>query len=267
MHLLNGICLLSLLNFTACTVVPSGHVGVITSFGAIQEGQVESGLSAMAPWKSCDKMNVRTQESQEAATVPTSEGLTVALEASILYHLDPAHAVAVFRELGPGYHDVFMAPQIRSALRGATVKYQAKDLYTSNRAEIENEIEKQIQESMGQHGIVIEKVLLRNIKLPEKLTAAIDAKLAADQQAQQMEFTILKEKKEAERKAIEAQGIAKAQEIIHSTLTDNYLKYAWIQSLEKCAEHKNAIIYIPTGHDGMPLFSPVRDTNIHHGGK
>lgn len=232
--------------------VPAGHVGVVTSFGHI-ESTADPGLHAVMPWKRVTLLSVRTQEEKETAEVPTKEGVTVHLEASLLYSLRPDQAQTVFSTFGPDYKGVIVLPQFRSALRSATVNYQAKDLYTAHRSAIEHQLETQIREMLAPSGVAVEKVLLRNITLPEKVKIAIEAKLAAEQEAERMQFVLAKERQEAERREVEAQGVAKAQQIIQGTLTENYIRYLWVKALENNAQHPSTVIYVPIGQDGLPL--------------
>lgn len=235
-------------------LIPAGHVGVVTTFGAVEPWVLSEGFNWKAPWRAITKISIQTLEAKEEADVPTKEGLSVHLEVSLLYSLKKESAAEVFQSIGPKFVDVIVTPQFRSALRGATVNYEAKDLYTSHRAEIEEGLHKTINKLLESRGIRCEVVLLRTIKLPDTVKHAIERKLATEQEAQQMEFTILKEKKEAERKTVEAKGIADAQRIIQGTLSDAYLRYLWIESLKVAASKNATTIYIPTGSDGMPFF-------------
>jgi prohibitin 1 len=236
------------------TAVPSGHVGVVTTFGRVHDDALPSGIHVIAPWRWVTKLSVQTKEDKETAEVPTREGLSVSLEASLLYSLSHDKATDVFRTVGNDYEKVLVIPQFRSALRGATSHYDAKDLYTANREQIEESLTKSVKATLAERGIHCEAVLLRDVQLPRVVKDRIEAKLAADQDAQRMTFVLVKEKQEAERKRVEAQGIADAQKIIKTELDDNYIRYAWIQALK---EHQGAIIYVPTGQDGLPFFKEV----------
>lgn len=239
------------------TTIPSGHVGVVTTFGAVGDDRLPEGFNFVAPWKSIHKISVRTREEPEDADTPTKDGLTVHLEVSLLYSLKPDKAAAVFQKYGPQYDKVIVIPQLRSVMRNITSHYRAEDLYTANRAKIETEFNESFKEALSDDGILVEGILLRDVRLPDTVKKAIEQKLAMDQQAQQMEYTIRKEKLEADRKRAEAQGIADAQKIIQGTLTENYLRYKWIEALHNAAAHNATMIYIPTGHDGLPLVKDI----------
>jgi prohibitin 1 len=159
--------------------------------------------------------------------------------------------------VGENYEEVVVFPQFRSAVRSATTKYEAKDLYTVHREQVEDDLAKAVRTALGLRGILVESVLLRDIQFPQAVKERIEAKLAAEQDAQRMQFVLQKEKQEAERKRVEAQGIADAQQIIKKDLSHEYLIYLWIEALKEGAKHNNAVIYVPTGTDGMPLFRGV----------
>lgn len=236
------------------TTVPAGHVGIVTSFGQVVGEPIEPGLSLRFPWRGTTTVSLQTQESREEADVPTKEGLTVHLEASLIYSVEKKRALDLYVSVGPNFKDVVVLPQFRSALRGITVRYDAKDLYTAHRAEIEDALEKSVGTLLAERGIRCEKVLLRNIAMPPVVKSAIEKKLASEQEAAAMEFVILRETKEAERKRVEAKGLADSQDIIHKTLTPEYLRYLWIKSLQEAKSHGATTIYIPTDGTGLPVF-------------
>lgn len=239
------------------STVPAGHIGVVTSYGQVM-AVIEPGATLKFPWRATTVISLQTQEDREVASVPTKEGLTVELEASLLYSVEgPQAARELYEEVGAGYREVVVMPQFKSALRGITVKYDAKDLYTAHRAEIEAAMMESVTGLLKKYGIRCHQVLLRSITLPATVRAAVERKLAAEQDAAGMEFVILKETKDAERKRVEAKGIADAQQIIHQTLTAEYLRYLWIQSLKDAANHGATTVYIPTGGDGLPTFTDV----------
>ncbi len=235
------------------TVVPAGTVGVKDDLGVVSDQAMRPGLVFKTPWQSIVPMSVMTQQIQETAETPTSEGLTVELDASILYHIEPDRAPDVYKNLGMDYQDVVVVPTFRSAIRDISSKYDAKALYTAERGQLGSRILDDIKPALAERGIVIENVLLRAVRLPQKVKDGIEAKLVAEQQAQQMEFVLDKEKKEAERKVIEAQGISDSQKIIAGSLTDPYIQWYWINSLKS----QNSVIYVPVGSNGMPLFKNV----------
>jgi regulator of protease activity HflC (stomatin/prohibitin superfamily) len=241
-----------------CTFqVPPGFVGLISTFGTIDQSTYQPGFHLKMPWQEAIVMETRTIELKETADTPTDQGLSVTLEASVLYHIDPNQAPDIYRKLGPNYASVVIEPSLRSVLRGVTAGYDAKSLYTSDRDAVQLKISTDLEPILASRGIILEKVLLRSITLPPTVAESIQAKLISDQQAQQMSFVIEKEKKEAERKIIEAGGIAESQTIIDRSLTPEYLQWYWISSLGKY----DAIAYIPIGNNGLPIFKDVDSLN------
>jgi len=186
--------------------------------------------------------------------VPSKEGLTVQLEVSAIYHLDPDRAPEIYKTVGPNYVEVILEPQFRSVARGVTAGFEAKALYTSEREMLAEIILKDIQRQVGTRGVTVEATPLRRVGLPPGLTQAIEEKLRAEQESQRMQFVLLKEKQEAERKRIEAQGIADFQEIVTKGISEPLLRWKGIEATEKIAQSPNAkVIVIGAGKDGLPL--------------
>jgi prohibitin 1 len=233
-------------------VVPPGNVGVLVLLGRVY-GTIPEGVHLVNPLASMELMSVRTKEVFEHAEAPSREGLNVVLEVSCLYHLMANKADQVYRSIGLNYEDIVVKPQFRAAIRDNTVKHESKDLYTSGREMITNEIYSELVSDLKPRGIEVEKILLRRVQLPQMVTDAINAKLAADQEAQQMQFVLAKERQEAERKRIEAQGIQDFQKIVSQGLTDQLLRWKGIEATRVLAESKNAKTIIVGGRDGLPL--------------
>jgi len=238
--------------FSMVRVVPPGHVGVLVFMGKVY-GSISEGVHLINPLASMELMSVRTKEVFEHAEAPSKEGLNVALEVSCLYHLNPAQAANIYRQIGPNFEAVVVLPQFRAAIRGITVNHEAKDLYTSGRELISNEIFQDLETNLGKRGIIVETILLRKIDLPKLVVEAINAKLAADQQAQQMRFVLDKERQEADRKRIEAQGIQDFQRIISQGLSEQLLRWKGIETTRALAESANSKLIIVGGKDGLPL--------------
>lgn len=234
-------------------VIPAGHVGVKVLFGRVQPDVLPEGLHLVNPLVTIVKMSVRTQEIFEHAEVPSKEGLNVILEASLLYHVDPAQAARLYRQVGPQYERVVLIPIFRSAIRGVTVQHDAKDLYTSGREVIANEIAQSLEKQISDRGLVLEQVLLRRVQLPKLVEEAINEKLAAEQQAQRMQFVLMKEAQEAERKRIEAKGIQDFQNIVSQGISEPLLRWKGIEATKTLAESQNTKVIIIGGRDGLPL--------------
>ncbi len=235
-------------------VVPAGHVGVLDLFGNVRPEALPSGLHFVNPLARVHRMSVQTHEVKETMDTPSSEGLIVHLDVSILYHLDPAKATDVYRTIGRDYETVLVKPNVRSAVREVTSSYQAKALYSPEREKMSSEINQHIIAAVEPRGMVIERMLLRDVALPLRLQQAIQEKLSAEQEAARMQFVLLKEKQEAERKKIEAEGISSFQKIVAEGINDNLLKWKGIEATKELAlSHNSKVVIIGSGKEGLPV--------------
>jgi len=236
------------------TTIPAGHVGVVDFFGVVSENTLKAGINVVNPLANVHKFSVKTQEIKEVMDVPSKEGLTVQLEVSVLFHLNPEKAAEVYKGIGPNYISIILEPQFRSVVRGVTAGYEARALYTSEREMLAKQIKEELEKGVSARGIEIETTPLRRIGLPAGLTAAIEEKLRAEQESQRMQFTLMKERQEADRKRIEAQGITDFQSIVSRGLNEQLLRWKGIEATEKLASSPNAkIVVIGAGKDGLPL--------------
>ena len=240
------------------TVVPAGHVGVVDFFGSVSPTSLKAGINMRNPLAHIAKMSIKTQELKEVMDVPSKEGLTVGLEISALFHLDPERAPEVYKTIGPNYEEIILQPQFRSVARGVTATYDAKALYTSEREVVARTILADLQKLVEPRGITVESTPLRQVGLPKGLTQAIEEKLRAEQESQRMQFVLLKEKQEAERKRIEAQGIADFQRIVAQGISEPLLAWKGIEATQQLAHSQNAkIVIIGNPKNGMPLIIPT----------
>jgi prohibitin 1 len=240
--------------FQCFTVIPAGNVGVVDFFGSVSPDTLKAGINTRNPLARIIKFSVKTQEIKELMDVPSREGLTVQLEISALFHLNPDKAAEVYKTIGPNYIEIILEPQFRSVARGVTALYDAKALYTSERELLAETILKDLQKLVEPRGITVEATPLRRVGLPVGLTQAIEEKLRAEQESQRMQFVLLKEKQEAERKRIEAQGISDFQNIVTKGISDPLLRWKGIEATEKLAASQNTkIVIIGAGKDGLPL--------------
>jgi regulator of protease activity HflC (stomatin/prohibitin superfamily) len=238
----------------AFTVVPAGHVGVVDFFGVVSDNTLKSGINIVNPMANVVKFSVKTQEIKEVMDVPSKEGLTVQLELSALFHLNPDKAADVYRSIGPNYIEIILEPQFRSVSRGVTAAYDARALYTSEREMLAHTILVDLQKLVEPRGITIESTPLRRVGLPPGLTASIEEKLRAEQESQRMQFILQKERQEADRKRIEAQGISDFQNIVTKGISEPLLRWKGIEATEKLANSHNAkVVIIGAGKDGLPL--------------
>ena len=237
-------------------VVKAGHVGVLDLFGDVDESEMHPGLHFKNPFASVKQMTTQTQEYTmsytrgEGAKVEsdiiealTKEGLTVGLDITVLFSLEPDEASVIYKTIkGADYKKVIVRPQVRTVIREVIARYDAKQIYSEDRTTISQEIFDALKPVLDERGILLEKVLLRHVQLPTQLTKAIENKLTAEQTIEQRQFEVQVEKQEAERKRVEARGIADAQTIIDETLTPEYLKYLLIIHLK---DYTGGKIFIP----------------------
>jgi len=237
------------------TVIPAGTVGVVDFLGMVSDNTLKPGVNIVNPVAKIIKYSFKTQEIKEVMNVPSKEGLPVQLEISLLYRVDPAMANDIYKSVEAGdYLNVILIPQFRSVVRGVTAKFEAKALYTGAREELTKEIIDELETNVGPRGIKIENAPLRQIILPKGLSKSIEEKLQAEQESQRMAFVLQKEKQEADRKRIEAKGIADFQDIVSKGISENLLKWKGIEATEKLANSQNSkVIVIGSGKEGLPV--------------
>lgn len=245
---------LVILFFSAVTRVESGHVGVLTLFGRVTGEVLPEGMHLVNPFKTNNEMSIRTQEIKESASVPSSEGLVMNLDTSLIYHLDPGKAADVYQKIGPTYEAVLIEPNLRAAIREATASHTANALYTGEREMVAKQIYDQLASTLGGRGFFIESILLRDIQLPQTLKASIEAKQQAEQDALAMNFKLQKETQEAQRKRIEAQGIRDFQQIVAQGISPQLLEWKGIEATENLSKSPNSkVVVIGNSKNGLPL--------------
>jgi prohibitin 1 len=246
--------LLVILLFASVTRVESGHVGVLTLFGRVTGEVLPEGIHLINPFKTNNETSIRTQEIKESASVPSSEGLVMNLDTSLIYHLNPEKAAEVYQKIGPNYMNVLVEPNLRAAIRESTASHTANALYTGEREMVARQIHDQLAEKLGQRGITVESVLLRDIQLPMTLKASIEAKQQAEQEALAMNFRLQKETQEAQRKRIEAAGIRDFQQIVAQGISPQLLEWKGIEATENLAKSANSkVVVIGNSKNGLPL--------------
>ena len=251
------LLLLMILGLTAAasvSCVHTGHVGVVTMFGRVTGRTMTEGIHLVNPLARIHELDIKTQEIKERASVPSSEGLIMGLEASVLYHLQTERAAEVLRTVGSDYANVLLVPNFRSAIRSVTASNTASALYSDSREAIAGQILTELQTQVQARGIVVERVLLRDLQLPQTLKAAIEAKQQAQQEAQRMEFVLQKERQEAERKRVEAAGIKDFQDIVSHGISDKLLEWKGIEATIELARSSNTkVIVVGNPKSGLPL--------------
>jgi prohibitin 1 len=249
-----GVIVVLVLLYSSVAYVPAGHVGVLTLFGRVTGDVLPEGTHLVNPFKVNNTLSIRTQEKKETATVPSNEGLIMTLDTSLLYRLNFEKAADVYRTIGPRYESIVVEPNFRSAVRAVTAAHSANALYTGAREEVAVKIQEELAKILSQRGIVVESVLLRDVQLPLMLKTSIEAKQQAEQEALRMNFVLQKEKQEAERKRIEAQGIADFQRIVAQGISPQLLEWKGIEATERLATSSNAkVVLIGNTKTGLPL--------------
>lgn len=252
---LSGIfsILLLIAAFQCSFVVEPGTVGVVVTLGHVVT--FEPGLHFRTPYVSnVVHMSVKTQLLEQENVIPTREGLSVKLDTAVLYHIDKSKAGQLYMDVGSDFRSILIQPEAASVVRGFTSESEAKALYSSGRSAIQDAVLLDLQSRLGPRGIIVEAVLLKDIGLPEQLSKSIEAKVQAEQDAARMEFVLRKERQEAERKAIEAQGIADFQTIVSKGISEELLKWKGIEATERLADSHNAkIVIMGNGGDSLPV--------------
>ena len=233
---------------SSCAVVNPGEVGVKQQFGKLKGEVQNQGLVILNPLiTELVKVPTRTVNKEVGLNLPSKEGLNVSAEISILYHVKQNKVIDIINEVGINYERTLILSTFRSASADVCAKFYAKDMHSGKRSEIELEIKNQMMEVLEGRGFVIEAILLKSIRLPVGLYSAIEGKLEAEQQAQQMEFVLQRETKEAQRKRIEAEGIRDAQNIIKEGITDANIEWRSLEVLRELSASPNAKIIITDG--------------------
>jgi len=271
---LRGIALLLMIAgvLIKCTVqIDAGQVGVKSLFGKVQNDILSSGLHFINPFVEIQRLDIKTQnytmsgvhdegaqQGDDAIRVLTSDGLEVTIDLTVLYKLLPSEAPRLVRETGVDYTDKIVRPLTRTKIRDNSVYYEAVSLYSNKRDEFQQRIFKSIEDDFKKRGLVLEQLLVRNIALPQSVKTTIEQKINAEQDAQKMQFVLLKEKQEAERKRVEAQGIADYQRIINIGLTDQQLQYEQIKAYLELAKSQNSKVII-MGKGNTPIILDAKN--------
>lgn len=240
---------------SACVVIEDGEVGVSKSFGKISDEPVPQGLALVVPVaRQIERWNVKLQELKETANVPSSEGLIVGLDTSLLFQIMPDKASTIRKTVGVRPVETLVRPYFRNALRDVVAGYPVRNIYSERgRKEIAEKIRGFLEANLGPRGVEVVDVLLRDVQLPARFKESIEAKLTAEQRVQQKQFELEQARKEAEIEVARAKGAAEAQKIIRETLSDSYLQYLWIQTLN---ENPN-VIYVAT-EANLPIFKGAK---------
>ena len=251
--------------------IEAGQVGVKSLFGKVQNDVLKSGLHIINPMIEVNRLDIKTQNytmsgihdegdkiGDDAIRVLTADGLEVTIDLTVLFRLTEADAPRLVKETGVNYVDKIVRPLTRTKIRDNSVYYDAVALYSTRRDEFQSRIFKSIENDFKNRGLFLEQLLVRNITLPQSVKSTIEGKINAEQEAQKMQFILQKEKQEAERKRVEAQGIADYQHIINQGLTDQQLQYEQIKALKEIATSQNAKIVV-MGKGNTPLILDTKN--------
>jgi len=238
-------------------VIDAGEVGVKTLYGKVDNDVLYSGLNVINPLVKVTAFDVKTQNytmsgvhdegnksGDDAIRILTSDGLEVTIDLSVLFSVTPKDAPRILKEIGDDYLDKIVRPITRTAIRDNAVSYEAVALYSIKRQEFQNKIFATINNSFAKRGLKLEQLLIRNVTLPESVRKTIESKINAEQDAQKMQFVLQKERQEAERKRVEAQGIADYQRILSTGLSDKQLQYEFILAQKSIALSPNSKVII-----------------------
>jgi regulator of protease activity HflC (stomatin/prohibitin superfamily) len=254
---------LILLSAASFVQIEPGMVGVQKLFGKVSNNILESGLNIKNPLVKVVMFDVRTENytmsavrdegairGDDAIRVLSADGLEVIVDLTVLYRVIPSEAPRILSQVGTDYRNVIVRPICRTGIRDNAVYFDAVSLYSSKRAEFQDRIVKAIETNFKDRGLTLEQLLVRNITLPESVKAAIESKINAEQEAQKMTFILQRERQEAERKRVEAQGIADYQKILTSTLTEKLLQYEMIKAI---STSQNTKLILMTDGKGLPI--------------
>jgi len=247
--------------FSTVVTVPAGHVGVPILFGKVQDRNLSEGLHFINPFTQVVSMTVRTEtytmssvrdegavKGDDSITALSADGLMMPLDVTLAYRLVPTDAPWLYRSIGPDFVDKVIRPASRTAVREAIAGFTAQEAYLLT----------QHEDFQNRRGFIIEQVMIRNVQLPARVKNAIEEKLEAEQQALRMRFILEKERQEAQRKAIEAQGISDFQSIVSRGISDQLLAWKGIEATQQLAHSSNAkIVIIGNPKNGMPLIVPT----------
>ena len=271
------VALLALVS-ASVVVIPAGHVGVQVLFGRVQPTALTEGIQLINPLVDVVKMSVRTETYTMSATgaegavqgddsiqALSADGLLMPLDITIAYRLVGGDAPLVYRNIGADYVDKIIRPASRTAVREAIAGFTAQEAYSTKREALPQTMHdlltarmgallKQREDFKGATGFIVDQVMLRKIQLPDKVKNAIEAKLEAAQQSEQMQFVLEKERQEAERKRIEAKGVSDFQTIVSQSINANLLQWKGIEATETLAKSQNAkVVVIGAGRNGLPV--------------
>lgn len=249
-------------------IIMPGNVGVQVLFGKVQDRVLYEGMNFVNPLVNVEEFSIRTRNytmssmgekqqegGDDAIRILSNDGLDVNIDLTLLYRVHPQKAPQIFQKIGPDYENVIIRPVTRTGIRNSAAEFNAIDLFADKRTQFEEAIRESIQDTLTNRGFILDQILVRKIDLPKSVKESIERKITAIQEAERMEYVLEKELSEAERKRVEAKGVADAQEIMNRTLTDKLIQFEYIKVQEKLASSPNSkIIIMGSNKNSPPLF-------------
>ena len=251
-----GLGLLFMLASSTFLTIDAGEAGVLfRRFSGLDREKVyEPGFHVIAPWNTMYVYEVREQQIEEGFEVLSSNGLTIGTDVTIRVAPQTQALPALHETFGPEYARRLIIPEVRSAVREVIGRYTPEELYSTKRAEVQTSIQESLEQALGRNYIDLRATLIRDIELPERVRTAIEEKLEAEQAAQRYEFILAQERKEAERKIIEAEAKARSNDILTASLNDRILQDKGIEATLQLAQSPNSkVVVVGGGEGGLPL--------------
>ncbi len=239
--------------FRSLVIIPAGTAGAVEIFGQVSEKPLKPGVHAINPFGKVVKFSTRLKDIKETINATSKEGLTLDLDVSLQYKIEPQKIGEIYQNIGLDEKTIVIS-RFRSLSRQIAARYEARAIYGEKRQEIAQLLRQQLSENLRPLGFIVEETLLRKVVLPAKIREAIQAKLAAEQESQKLDFEIEKARKQAEKNKIEARGKAEAQRLLSQGLTEEVLRLKAIEATQNLAQSNNAkVIIIGGGQDKLPL--------------
>ena len=224
--------------------------------GLDKDNVIEPGFHVKAPWNDLVTFDVAESKAEETMDVLDKNGLSIKVDVSVRFYPQSQRIGYIYERFRLGYINTLVIPEVRSTVRQVMGRFTAEEIYSTKRPEVETAIRTETADVLGNetNNVNMTALLIRSINLPEKIKAAIESKLQQEQEALAYQFRLDKEKSEAERKRIAAEGESAANKIINNSLTPALLKMRGIEATLKLAESPNSkIVVIGQGEGGLPI--------------
>jgi regulator of protease activity HflC (stomatin/prohibitin superfamily) len=237
-------------------VIPAGTVGVEDFQGKVSDRALPAGLHVVNPFSQIVEFSTRLRNIKEEISSTSREGLALGIDVAVQYRIDPDKAASIYLTIGRNEQEI-VTSRFRSISREIISSYTAEEVYAAKREEVSIKLAEKLRSQLAPIGFIVDEALLRDVKIPQTLQAAIQQRLKAEQENLQMKFILDKEKQEADRKRIAAQGNADAQKILAEGLTPAVLQLRQIEATEKLAQSQNSKLIILGNNQNTPLILPA----------